>query len=323
MSLTRPRVGLEHVTLRKRFILRKRAYAKAFDRAEQSHIATRLNDCEEREVVAACRSCNHHWWVIDHCRLRVCPLCSWKVSKQRATFVRIMLHSMKHPKHLILTMPTWTRDPRDGIAMLRQYFNALRSAPVFKTVKGGAYQIELKRKPEGWHIHVHTILDAPYLPYQQLFSAWQQITGEAAPQVHIKAATSPQEQDYVTKYVVKSAGFEDDSDDIVAWYEATKGSRLFTTFGTFYNAKIEELSPEDIIKIPETICPHCGKKGTTYLARDGPYIWGHDAWKDIESTIIGDEGYTRPIDGFEDALNAELPPKKESTQTTETTCSHT
>jgi len=188
---------------------------------------------------------------------------------------------MKYPKMLTLTMPRWTQAGQEGIRYLRECFNKFKRQKVFKKVVGGAYQIEVKVKPDGYHIHMHIIYDAPFIPYQHIFSAWKKIIGEDAPQIRVESPQSDKAMEYVAKYAAKSADFDGDPDNIVEWYIATKGQRLFTTFGKWYNVKMEELlNPYEVFK-PENKCPFCASLGTAFFARDGPFIFGGDVWKSV------------------------------------------
>lgn len=286
--------------------MRKRHYAAAFTDRNHERIAQQLRDCQETEVLACCSSCGKSWYILNKCRLRVCPLCSYQVSQERAAYLEAMTMHMEHPKMITLTQPLWTEDPHDGIKHLRKSFNKLRRARLFKPVRGGAYTIEVKQKANGWHIHMHCLLDAPFIPYQKLFTAWKKIIGANAPQIDIQAATSARARKYICKYTSKGADFDTNVGYIVNWYEATKGERLFTTFGTWYNAKMEDLDKEHVPFKPEAKCPHCDDVQSTYLARDGPFIYGWDDWRKISSAVVDGQDETRPIPG----ANAEVTDKE-------------
>ena len=272
---------------RKHFLL-KNAYSKAFREAGYDKIARQLADCGETELLACCSSCGGHWWVPNHCRLRVCPLCSYRVSRERARFLLAMTAHMQHPKMLTLTQPLWTDDPHVGIKQLRKNFNKLRRHVLFKSVVGGAYLIEVNVKEHGYHIHMHILLDVPFIPYQKIFSAWSQILKFKAPSIDIRSATSQQARTSLAKDASKSACRRTPPEMIVEWYEATKGERLFTTFGKWFNAKIEDLDQELPGLQTAPACPHCGDVKSTFMARDGPYVWGHDDWRDLEKVFTRD-----------------------------------
>lgn len=313
MSLTRPIKGtLSGIRKRRKHFLRKRKFAYEFAKSDLHDVARQLYDCQETEVLACCSACGKSWYIIDRCRLRVCPLCSYEVSKQRGDYLKAMTRNMTHPKMLTLTQPLWQRDPHDGIKYLRSCFNKLRRNTLFKDVKGGAYQIELKEKEQGWHIHMHVLLDCPYIPYQRLFTEWKKILGTTAPQIQIQAASSPRAREYVCKYAAKSADFDTNTKSIVRWYLATKGERLFATFGAWYNAKIEELDNEKEKPESVSVCPHCGSHKTTFLARDGPWVYGLEDWREIEAGIVGSKPESREIEGAEQEItDPERPEEKE------------
>ena len=293
---------------RRKHFKRKNAYADAFDAADMPDMAAKLRACQEREVLVCCKNCTHTFWVVNRCRQRTCPLCSFDVSKQRARFLQAMTREMKHPKMLTLTMKLWRGDPHEGIKYLRQAFSKLRRQKVFKNVVGGAYQIELKEKSGGWHIHMHILLESAYLPRQLVFSAWKKIVDQSYVSVDIRAARDEKAIAYVVKYAAKSASFDTSPQSIVAWYKATFGERLFATFGRWYNAKIEDLDDPNYEPPPEPVCPHCGEAHSLFLARDGPMIYGHEIWNSIESVMVPDGIDSRPIPGVGNCIAGEEPP---------------
>jgi len=199
-------------------------------------------------------------------------------------------------------MPLWKDDPHVGIKCLREAWNKLRRTKLMASVRGGCYSIEVKVKDEGFHIHMHALVDSGYLPYQKIFTAWREILGLTHVEVDIRCAEGQKAREYVSKYTAKSAGFENDEEAIVKWYKATKGERLFATFGAWYNAKLEELLPEEQIFVPKCVCPYCGKEGTVYLARDGPYVYGHEIWRKIEQVLVPDGIWGRKIEGVQEIL---------------------
>jgi len=295
MANTRPRqTPLTAQELQARSVKLKHVIADKFFFRGFPDIARQLHDCEETEVLAACTHCGASWYIVNHCRQRICPLCSYKIARKRSAYLLSMTRQMKHPKLLTLTLPLWKTVPQDGIKHLRHCFNLIRSRAFFRAVNGGAYQIELKQKDEGWHIHLHAILDAPFIPYQHIFKAWAEITGNKVPQVDIRAATSDAARVYAAKYAAKSAAFFDDTTDPVDWYQATKGQRLFTTFGQWYNYKVQDVPETNSTEPFQALCPNCHAVKTTFLARDGPFIFGFDTWRTIGDTIIKGQDLVRP-----------------------------
>ncbi len=297
MALTRPvQLLMANLDARRVHFLRKRRYAEAFEAQGYDHIGSQLHDCQETEVLACCTTCGKSWYIINRCRLRVCPLCSYTLSMKRAKHLLAMTRKMKFPKFITLTLPYTSTDARADIPKIRHAFNKLRRTELFNPVKGGAYQIELKPKPTGWHVHLHMLIDAPYLPYQKLFSAWCAILDVKYCKTDIRAAKTVKQQTYVTKYAAKSADFKGDPTVVVKWYEATKGLRLFATFGEWYNKKLEDLLAQEDQEKPQSVCPHCKAVKSTFLARDGPFIYGHDDWRQFGACMTMGNPEVRDIE---------------------------
>lgn len=282
----------------------KNNISSAMDEAGHYKQATALRKCAQTELLLCCYGCGHAKYVVYHCGSRVCPVCSYRLSRERAAYAEAILKKMEYPKFITLTMPRWTRNPRDGIKYLRECFTRLREQKLWKLVRGGCYQIELKRKPDGWHIHLHMLLDAKFIPRQQLFVAWRDILGVGFVSVDVRACRTPQQRAYVTKYVAKASDFAGAPEAVVEWYEATKGSRLFGTLGEWYNAKLEELLDPTEYKPFVPACDCCGAGDKMFFARDGPFVFGKK-WADEKCKWVGEQRpEERPIPDEE----TEFPP---------------
>jgi len=211
---------------------------------------------------------------------------------------------MKFPKLITLTMPTWTGEPREGIKYLRTAWNTLRKHKLFKTVRGGAYQIELKPKARGWHIHLHALVDCPFMPHQKLYSTWTAILGIPTSRIDIRAAKTTEQRAYAAKYAAKAADFYSDPDTVVLWYKATKGQRLFATFGHWYNVNLEELPHDGKLEKFVSTCPHCKSTGTVFLARDGPFFYGGKEWTKLSKYFMNDLPTEEVITEIRDDIHA-------------------
>jgi len=271
-----------------RYIRRKNRYAEAFLAAGLIRAGDALRLCTTHQVLAGCSHCGKAWYVTSRCRLRVCPICSFKETKRRAAFIERRSQSCTHLRMLTLTLPASSDNPRATIALLHKRWTRLRHRKVMRSVVGGCYQIELKPKPWGWHVHLHAIIESSYIPYQRIWSAWKDICGTRCPQIDIRAADTPAARGYVAKYAAKSAGFDDAGASVVEWYNATHGLRLWGTFGTWFDLELEEKAKDLAEEPPPPPCPFCGACKTTYLVRDGPRVFGPDLWRLVSATLDKD-----------------------------------
>lgn len=268
-----------------RHVARKNAIADAMDRRGYWKQAQALRECSETEHLTGCTHCGEAWWVTTKCRQRVCPICSYKVSKDRAKLIQLFINRLKYPKFVTLTMPRWTGDPREGIKELRSAFLRLRKNGGIKELKGGCYSIELVPKDDGWHIHMHLILDAPFIPHAKLIVEWGKALRVPRPSVDVRNADKGSAAHYVAKYVTKSLPPDVEADTYVDLWEAIKGSRLFALFGDWYKdkQKISALGGDDANY--KAKCPCCGATGTMFDVRCGRFVYGKEwdtIYKDFE-----------------------------------------
>ena len=275
---------------------RKHTYANAFDNAGLPDVAKKLRECSQLELLLCCQHCGGTQYVVYHCKSRVCPICSWHQSIARADFLRRLVAQMKFPKMITLTIPARNEPARDSIKYLRQCFQKLRDRKLFKDVVGGAYQIEVKVKKGHFHVHMHVIMDCPFIHYTQLYKEWSDITGVDGVQIDIRAAKTEAQIAYIVKYAQKAAELRADGSDVVKWWNAVKGSRLFGTFGKWYNIKLEDLLEPDENVPEKPPCPDCGELGNQFFFRDGSMIFGKD-WIHLKGFFLH-KGFpeSRPVD---------------------------
>lgn len=287
--------------VRKRWYRVKNQIAKQFAQAGHDDVAEKLRDCQETESKVLCTHCGKSWWVITKCKLRVCPLCSYEESRNRGQMMIALTNQMQFPKLLTLTLPGIQKDARAGIKLLRKNWNKLRRNHLFDKVKGGAYAIELKPKPTGWHVHLHAIIDAPYLPKQKIFTVWKSFFNVSFISIDIRVAQSKEQKKYLAKYVTKNSSFEGIPESIVAWWEAVKGLRLFEVFGTFRTLALQITKKQDEERDVHAVCPYCNASHSVIHARDGPFFY-KEAWLTLKDSFLDEDGDSRPLWDIRDGL---------------------
>jgi len=126
---------------------------------------------------------------------------------------------------------------------------------VFRNVEGGFYSVEVVPKDDGfWNVHIHAIIDAPFLPQSVLSREWRDITGGSYI-VDIQALRNREAG------VVYCLGYCSDEDKIRETWEdvsesrkreferAVKHRRLIQTFGHLHGVPKRSTPFE---------CPECG-----------------------------------------------------------------
>lgn len=265
---------------------RKAMIADELDRIGERKAAAALRECHTTEHLTGCTACGASWWVTTKCRSRICPICSWKTAQARARLIQNMIAGLKHPKFITLTMPRWGGDPGEGIRFLRKAFGRLRKSGAIPGLEGGCYSIEVVPKEDGWHIHMHLILDCSYIPQKKLIAAWGIALGMPSPSVDIRDAGSTDAAKYVAKYVTKSLNPKDGPEAFAKLYQAIAGVRLFSLFGKWYkNAPIMEMWQMAKQKI-QAKCPCCGELGTLFDVRCGRFVFGKE-WDSVSKYWLG------------------------------------
>ena len=183
------------------------------------------------------------------CKARLCPYCGRRRSRHVANQMLPLVHSMKRPRHLVLTVKSKPGDLRDLVKDLIRWFAKLRRTKFWKqNVYQGVYTIEItiNERTGLWHPHVHIIFDGQYMPQAKLRTLWHDIT-DGSEIVWIEEAYS--KAGLVTelcKYIGKPQKSEHWTDtQLVEYALAVRGMRMVQTFGTRHPKAITDDGPAD------------------------------------------------------------------------------
>lgn len=199
----------------------------------------------------ACTACGYIFKAPISCGNRFCSVCSTPRRRRAAQKLRFLVTQIRPPafytfKHLTLTI----RNGSDLDVMYRSLlcgFRRLRQHRLWKSkVRGGAFILELTGQPGNWHLHLHAIIEARYVPWSLLHDQWQKVsTGHG-----VWIATRPPGVilNYLTSYLTKNQ-LPPESQKQAA--HALRNARLFQTFGVWHNLTVT--LPK--VNYP---CPKCG-----------------------------------------------------------------
>lgn len=152
----------------------------------------------------------------------------------------------------------------------KQYVDQGRGIPFSEVVPSGFYAIDIKQgEDRTLNVHLHALVDCPYLPQSKLSELWDDLTD--APVVDIRRIETDGERDEETAlmevigYAAKAPEWES-VEDQVAYLDALKGSKLIQPFGELHGNAPDVLS--------HLLCNGCGKepKWWNYMGTvDGEY----------------------------------------------------
>ena len=200
----------------------------------------------------------------------VCPACSAIRVREMRRHYWPLVRAMKHPKMVVLTVKNGL-DLWERFTHLMKSFRRLRQRAWWKKrVAGGIYGLEVTYGRGGWHVHLHIIVDAAFLPNRPADKArgdvllkeeWEAVTGDSY-RTEIGAVGDRDCDRQAALYeTIKYVGEEsktgrillsDDEKREVA--RVLKSVKFNGTFGTLFAA--ERQLPKD--EGGGRPCPHCG-----------------------------------------------------------------
>jgi len=211
--------------------------------------ASTVKDHEYRQI--SCLHCGHTITVPIYCGNRFCPVCSVpRLSRVRRRLNWIVQH-VTPPKGYGIKFLTLTilnePDLAEMLKHLVKSFRRLRQRAFWKQyVLGGAFVLEVTGRPGNWHAHIHSIIEARFIPYHKLISLWITVSGSRG--VWIEKVPKNAIVGYLTKYLSKSSVPTEITDDVS---EAVSGFRLFQPFGSWYAVNLT-------FQTEKPGCPICG-----------------------------------------------------------------
>lgn len=206
---------------------------------------------DHRFTTIICTHCGHEFCVPVYCGNRFCSTCSRpRLARVRRRIDYLVKNTERKPaydfRHLTLTI----RSQRDLPGMLRSIsrsFRRLRQTGLWKRhVSGGAFVLEVTRKDDYFHAHIHCVIYSRFIDWHKLLPLWVKCsTGRG---VYITLIPQHKIVGYLTKYLSKPCPTTEIAEDV---HSALAGIRLFTPFGSWH-----ALSGKYVEEKP--VCRKCG-----------------------------------------------------------------
>lgn len=178
-----------------------------------------------------CCGCGNRLVVPVYCGDRFCETCGVRRRSRVKRRLAYMIANTPHPpfhsmKFLTLTVKS-SLDLSAQIRLIQKSFTRLRARLWWKQhVEGGAYVIEVTHGTAGWHVHIHAVIMASFMPHGALKTLWKKVSGSNI--VWIKKVWGTDLAGYLTKYLTKS---QTTADFRLELKDAFKGVRMFQPFG--------------------------------------------------------------------------------------------
>lgn len=240
-------------------------------------LAQKLDLCGE-DLGLTCTSCGGHRVVSQRCDRRWCPVCAYYIASARVDKYRAAAERFAWP--LFVTLTVRNDIHVEGLIELKKQWGKFRRRKLIrKQVRSGIVGFEITNKGNGWHPHIHALLDCRWLALHtpeirrhdppeektrkaksaamELENLWAEITGQETASIKIRRGNAGALVE-VLKYSVKGSDLLESREGVAALINLMDSMRLMTTFGEIRKEMKDQQPEEDK---PQTPCPDCGKCG--------------------------------------------------------------
>jgi Replication protein len=233
----------------------------------------KLSSCGEESVII-CSGCHGRRDVKVRCRATWCPSCQPGIAAQRKAELQPHVNKMQWP--LFVTLTCANTPTAEGVREVVKAFGRLRRKKIWTArVVGGIACYEITNKGNGFHPHVHMVVDCEWLAIKtppprrgcprveverlceeaqkELCVEWGKcMKAPGMAWVWVTRANKETILNEVSKYAVKGSdllGCEGSAGDLI---RAIKATRMMTTWGKVYKRGPKE-------KKEARPCPMCGE----------------------------------------------------------------
>jgi Replication protein len=210
----------------------------------------------------ACKHCGavHAYVALSRCSDRTCTQCRKKDFYRLLRAYKPFVAGLQAHDVRLVTLTLKNTTVLEGtVDRLRKAWKKLVRRQPYRTIwRGGAYAIECVNKGQGWHVHLHVLVEGSYVVQQQLVQDWLALTGDSYI-VDLRPCTHPEGAlRYILKYLLKAPTVEEGREEYNA---VLKGKRLIQAWGSWYGQQ----TPDE--EEPKLVCAGCGQSAWIVIIR--------------------------------------------------------
>lgn len=225
-------------------------------------LAAKIEGCGD-SIAMTCMACKTSHAGRKQCKKKWCPRCCVALTAKRNDRMRPLVEQFRWPLFVTLTAKNVETMKPEDYRHLRRAFGKLRHRRFWKeNVVGGLACIEVTNIGNGFHHHLHAVLDCRWLAIKtprpqrgdsretikakcqkaaaELEANWAKCLGQKTASVKVKRCSASGITKEVIKYALKGSDLLDCKDRIGPLIHALNGTRLMTTFGSMFGKKVEE-----------------------------------------------------------------------------------
>jgi hypothetical protein len=272
----------------------KKQRSKETRKRERSELIARLEDELADDLVEplarcgdpfmlTCTCCGEEKETEIRCKKRWCPVCAWEISAKRYARWGHAIAQLQWPLFVTLTVPN-TPNP-ESLRRLRKSWGKFRRRKLIREkVKGGVAGFEVTNKGNGWHPHIHAVMDCRWLslhvpePYRldtaatvkekcrlaqlEVSALWADQIDEPGAVVWISRVYGDNVAAEVLKYAAKGSDLIASPEPIAPMLRVMAGTRMLSGWGCLHPLP----SPDEDEESGVT-CQSCGSE-KSFLPND-------------------------------------------------------
>lgn len=202
--------------------------------------AATLEECHSFYTVAQCKGCSKLNKFPNRCDVKWCPECMPRLAHDREKTVEFWVLRIGQPKLVTLTLKNTDDFSKGHVIELKKFWTALRRRVFCKNWIGGFYSIEVTNEGNGWHLHLHALVNARWIDKGGLSDEWRSVTNGFGYIVDVADARADSFKRQVKKYVVKGTQLSAwTPTQIATFIDAFDGVRCFGVFGDLFKQRAE------------------------------------------------------------------------------------
>lgn len=230
-------------------------------------------------VPLTCSNCGTQKVAETQCRQRWCPACAWTIKQKRLTRYRGAVALMQWP--LFVTLTRQNSEDAETVREFRAEWSKMRRRKlVAEKIVGGVTGIEITNVGNGWHPHLHAVVDCRWLaihtpepkPWDsdevreekqehaqgELAWLWGSVCKQKNSLVWVNRVKSDAALIYSLAYSVKGSDLLASPDPLGPLLKVLKKTRLVSAFGSLHGMTKEMDQDER----PAMVCECCGLEKT-------------------------------------------------------------
>lgn len=263
---------LQGELLEPRLIMKSSLVSKLIE-CDEIDLAGKIDRCHTTKMVKVCKNCARVSTYWNHCNNFLCPVCAAALSAQRRLSIQWWASQIQQPKHVVVTVKSFPTLTQARVRWIRQCWNQLRRTTLAKEWSGGCYSLECTHSAEGWHLHIHALIDCRWIDSRLLSAKWFQVTGGAGYIVKVKDVREKSYLAEICKYAAKPVDLVSlNAFELWQFIGAFSGLKQFTVFGTLRGSRQAWRAELERRKLDHNTC-ECGCTEYRFMTEEEFEAW--------------------------------------------------